>query len=580
MKSNNLQSIIFLLTFSIILTGCKKDEIIPFASNNNPDTSSNTLYSGVNVSTSLGGLITNQSGNPVPNALVTIGNKTTYTNQFGIFSLKNITVDEKRAYVKIEKPGYFLGSRSFKPNTTNSNYIRIELIPKTMVGKFSNNSGGTININGSAQLTFESGDVSLANGNAYNGTVFVYAAYLDPLASNIGEIMPGDLTAVDESNNEVVLETYGMIAVELIGANGEKLNVTPGKSVTIKIEVANQQLSAAPSTIPLWHFDETFGNWTEEGEASLQDGFYVGQVSHFSFWNCDAPFPVIDFHCRLVCNNTPINSASIKITTPSGSSSTGYTNINGEASGKVPKNTTIIMEVINQCGEIIHTQTISPSAGNIELGNVQICNGNNSQGIIYGKIVDCNGNGISNGLLRLSAGGTNTINIFTDQNGLFNSVISTCTVQDYELIAYNFNNNQQSSPVSIQINGTSNLGIITTCDQMNEFIYFTLDNIEYAILESGQNEVHSAYHSDSIVLYGNYNSNDISISIPTPTLGINSCQVNYVNSTQIEAPSEVDINFTSLGTTPGSYIEGTFSGIVYSSGNPHNVFGNFRSKNE
>ena len=57
----------------------------------------------------------------------------------------------------------------------------------------------------------------------------------------------------------------------------------------IVMPVPSEILNSAPATIPLWHFDEDLGSWVEEGQATLVNGEYVGQVSHFSFWNYDVP---------------------------------------------------------------------------------------------------------------------------------------------------------------------------------------------------------------------------------------------------------------------------------------------------
>ena len=59
--------------------------------------------------------------------------------------------------------------------------------------------------------------------------------------------------------------------------------------MTVAINAA--QMSTAPATIPLWSFNETTGIWQEEGSATKVRNAYVGNVSHFSWWNCDLQSP-------------------------------------------------------------------------------------------------------------------------------------------------------------------------------------------------------------------------------------------------------------------------------------------------
>src|SRR6185312_12452020 len=90
-----------------------------------------------------------------------------------------------------------------------------------------------------------------------------------------------------KSNKRVVITSYGMLAVELESLTGEKLQIAPGNTATLMIPVPPSVASSAPSTISLWYVNEQTGAWQEEGTAQKNGNFYVGEVKHFSFWNCD-----------------------------------------------------------------------------------------------------------------------------------------------------------------------------------------------------------------------------------------------------------------------------------------------------
>jgi len=83
------------------------------------------------------------------------------------------------------------------------------------------------------------------------------------------------------------LYSYGFFSCELRGENDQKLNLAPGVKASVAFQITDNQQSKALPTMPLWHFDEQASIWKEEGTATKQGNTYMGEVSHFSSWNCD-----------------------------------------------------------------------------------------------------------------------------------------------------------------------------------------------------------------------------------------------------------------------------------------------------
>ena len=141
-----------------------------------------------------------------------------------------------------------------------------------------------------AKVTFD-GNFKTETGQAYSGVVSVIMKHLDPSDATTVDKMPGMLLAQNSNGEERVLESYGMMNIELRGAASQKLQLST--TAQIEMPISTSQLASAPATIPLWHFDETLGYWKEEGSATKQGTKYIGTVSHFSWWNCDAQFPTV-----------------------------------------------------------------------------------------------------------------------------------------------------------------------------------------------------------------------------------------------------------------------------------------------
>ena len=313
--------LIKLLLALIFIGSCNKDE--------NNDTPINVNTISINVM----GQIVNESGQPLSNVQVSLGNKTSTTNNHGIYSLTGVSVSKTRAVLRTTLAGYWDCSKGFVPSTTGLNYCSLTMPAKSATNNISGVSGGTVNSNGASIIFPANAFVNLA-GAAFVGNVKVSVKHLPTTDVNFGSLIPGgDLLALNAAGQERVLISYGMVGVELFDNSGNEIQLAPGKKATIQLPIASTQLSSATATIPLWYFDVTTQLWKEEGVATRQGNNYVGEVSHFTWWNCDQPGIGVQIKGKVVdCNGNPFPNASIY-------SNTGvfytYTNINGEYSGWV-----------------------------------------------------------------------------------------------------------------------------------------------------------------------------------------------------------------------------------------------------
>ena len=128
MKKSIISGLGLMMIFGLLLASCKKEEITPQTPPNPPTSTGGTIGSGMDITTSIGGTILDESNQGVDNALVTIGSQTTHTNSLGHFIINNVSVDSDRAYIKVEKAGYFLGSRAVNPEVNAITTVKIKLM--------------------------------------------------------------------------------------------------------------------------------------------------------------------------------------------------------------------------------------------------------------------------------------------------------------------------------------------------------------------------------------------------------------------------------------------------------------------
>jgi hypothetical protein len=462
---------------ALTMSSCKKDRLHPnFTSDveiptvvDNPDENNNNnttvdIYSQNKIATNVNGLVQDENGNPIPNADVSMHGHTTTTDANGLFEFYGALVPDNRTYVKVTKQGFFTGSRAFITNPNAASTVRIMMQDRTLAATLDASTGGSATLSNGSKVEFPANAVKQANGAAYTGNFDVSMSYMDPEDPNFGFIMPGDLDAVNEQGELAVLHSFGMMNVELTGSAGEELQLASGVEATITVPVPSSMLGDASATIPLWWFDEDQGIWKEDGEASLQGGVYVGQVSHFTSWNCDWQGERANIEGYVYdCNGNPM--AGITVYTDN---QTTITDANGYYTRWVPASPNIVVDVSAASQLAILASPVS-QVGPLTAGQtVQQDLNMPCPAYLDGDLVDCNAQLISGSIL-VSSGGNSAVYAVS---GSFNNlaVPANATVS-YTAFGSNL---QAGSPQSVTTGAqgsSTSLGQVQACGTviMNSF---------------------------------------------------------------------------------------------------------------
>lgn len=470
MKKISLFSLLILL----LLSACKKDEPIidePLAIN--PIDNWMPLIN--NITGSLIGQVNDEEGLPIRNATVTINNETKTTNDYGFFYFENLLMNSKGSYVKVEKEGYFLGSRRFFPQANARSNVQITLLNKNFNQSFSSDTESLMEFEG-ASVNFPANSIATQNGDVYNGNVNFAGKWLDPSSLDVYSEMPGNLQGVNTGSQEVALKTLGMIAVELEDDAGNELNILEGFTATISMPIPEELRANAPSEIPLWSFDEEYGMWVEEGVASLQNGHYVGEVSHFSFWNCDLPSDYVNFSVTILNRDgTPLINAIVVLFSENYGSGYGFVDENGTVSGIIPANESLTITVtIIGCEELLVEQTIGPFTEDTDIGLISVESPDILETNISGTLIDCDNNPVDEGIVILNYNGGLYYHFVTSSE--FNFTYSHCTETEFMFISgVDLNNDAASVPTNIEPGIENNVGNIIACGEQNNVDYFRLN---------------------------------------------------------------------------------------------------------
>jgi len=213
---------------------------------------------------SVAGVITDLNNNPVIDATVAGGTATTTTDANGNFTLTKVQFTADTVVVNVTKDGFFQGSKNFGSTTKTVKDAKIQLLPKPASSIITASSGGNVTVTGGGSVDFAGGFVNASNGTVYTGNVSVSTVYLNSTDQNFSTSVPGNLKGVNAINQQGVLQSFGVIAVELNDASGNKLQLAQGKTATIALPIPAALLGKAPASIPLWYFDDTKGWWKKE----------------------------------------------------------------------------------------------------------------------------------------------------------------------------------------------------------------------------------------------------------------------------------------------------------------------------
>lgn len=385
----------------------------------------------IKVKASIQGMIYDETGLPVAGAAVKAGVYTTVTNETGAFFFNDIETSENLTVLAIEKDGYFNQYKSTKIAAGTDNFIKAQLLKKTLSGSFDVTTGGVVKLSAGAQLNISpNAVVSAANGKPYTGKVNVYMYWMDPSRQTVLNSMPGDLRGLNEIGQERMLITYGMMNVELESADGQKLQMDSTKPASLEFPVPANMQGSAPASVPMWHFDTKKGLWINEGVATLAGNVYKTSVKHFSCWNVDVPYsePLIDF-CVYILDEKkkPYLNAHVLVRREEDRwGAHGYTNCDGYVCGKIPANTPLILEILGEeeCEGKLVSVKIGPYTKKVK-GDTIILEKKSEQTVtVSGKAVDCDGKPVVKGYIQANIKGAGYIGRVRD--GKFEFTLTKC----------------------------------------------------------------------------------------------------------------------------------------------------------
>lgn len=586
MKKNYFQFL--MIAAALLLFSCRKDQAHEqYTEDPNPVKPDLT----VKVITHVAGFITDENNKPIFNAQVVAGTKQTATDEYGYFSIRDVSLPKTAGLIKVVRGGYFQGYKTIQPQAGKESFVRVKLMPKANAGTIDASGGGSITLTSGARVVLPANGVVFANGGAaYNGPVNVAAHWIDASDIAMHELsMPGDARGVDKEGNLAFVRSFGALAVELTSSSGQLLQIATGKNASITIPIPATMNANAPASLPLWSFDETEGLWKQEGTANKSGNAYTGDVSHFSFWDGAVGLPLVNLTTQIVdASLNPLANVAVGIRYAgqplnAGFGTFAHTDANGVVTGAVPANTSLTLSVLTPCALESYSHNFNTTITNIDLGTIT-GNLGQSQVTITGTATNCSGQPVTDGYIQMFENGF--FNRAAIVNGVFNFTGVTCTNQVVNLVAIDNTTHQQSSVQILNlVPGVNNIGAISACGTSTVgTISYTIDGVPRTLIEPTN------------TLFGVHTSGWSTVFDVVPSPGVAAISFQFDGGTSLGSGHNVfdvfttavpdgrlymatplTVTITEFGNA-GGFMSGQFSGTMneFVSGTPHTINCNFR----
>lgn len=227
------------------------------------------------------GLVSLVDGEALAGVEIKAGGQTAITDNRGIFTLEEVPVGTVQ--VLVNEPAYTRGHRRVVLEDGQSRTISLKVLPKQTMTLPDASVGGVVTGTDGVRLTFPAGAFRDANGDPVAGSVDVLYALVN--TSQNMAAAPGGMIAA-QGDDELALESFGMVDVTF-AQNDEPLTFDGTAELSFPLYAGQGFSNGDP--VGLYSFDEEAGVWRQEGQGTVQDGQFIADVDHFSWWNCDKP---------------------------------------------------------------------------------------------------------------------------------------------------------------------------------------------------------------------------------------------------------------------------------------------------
>ena len=309
----------FIVLLTVLLISCEDKGIEGRYTDTQLTPASNPIneVSKPNYAYQISGEVQDIYGQPISGVKVTLGDVSTTTLNDG-------------RYVIIPNTSSNTGIINFTHNEYATQIKNVSLdgkSPRTVLATMKKwdaketliNGKRNIIITDNVKIDFPKNVKFIKNNAQITGNPSINVCSIDPSIKAQRKAFPGDFSGRRSDGTFTPVESVGLFSLKLLN-NGENVNIDPSTPVEVTFDVPSGITANVGDLIPLWWFNEEIGLWIEEGTALVERDSHNnliarGNVSHFTWWNCDIPSTTSCIKGRIILppnTNIPMSAIAIE----------------------------------------------------------------------------------------------------------------------------------------------------------------------------------------------------------------------------------------------------------------------------
>jgi hypothetical protein len=444
------------------------------------------------INTNISGQVKNKNGKVLKGASVEILDQQNICDDNGYFMFENIKADRNGTVIIVKKPGYLENRVTVYPSLNHDLFSSIILNEDNSLATMLSWEGGSVDLGKYGTLYISPNTLVYdSDGSNFEGNAEIKYQVFEPKDENFEKMIPGELIGYTGTTRKALIPA-AVVSISITDGKLNKLRLAREQNAELVLPASDHYLNNWTDDIKIYRYDTTLDKWYNKGTAiATGENSYIGEIHDFGCILFGLDHNVVKLEGSISYkDNESTARHQVNITSdiqlPNMKS---VTDEQGYFTAWVPENVDILLEIRNECGFNVHEEQLGKIEDNLSYEKELEANQNCRSVPVKGKLLDCDGNPVENGYVRITSA-ENDLFILTDKNGIYEGEFKVCN-EDVVIgfTAFDRTNNHGTIQHSgYPVNNAINIADWKVCHsegstglQFRDKYYFINEGINYVV---------------------------------------------------------------------------------------------------